>query len=82
MFSVEIASKKGWNNLWLETDSQLVVLAFKDSLLVPWKLQNHWKNCISLVRNMNFNVTHIFREGNVCADRIAAYGLHHPGFTW
>lgn len=53
MFSIEIAAKKGWKNLWLETESQLVVIAFKDNLLVPWDLQNRWKNCLLLVSSMN-----------------------------
>lgn len=82
MYSVEIASRKGWTNIWLETDSQLVVMAFSNGLDIPWKLQNRWSNCIGLVKTMNFNVTHIYREGSVCADRLASYGLHHQGFTW
>lgn len=40
MLAVEIAFKKGWFNLWPECDSQLVVLGFKDSKVVPWRLRN------------------------------------------
>ncbi|MCI10194.1 heat-shock protein, partial [Trifolium medium] len=36
--AIEIAQNKGWNNLWLETDSKLVQLAFKTPFLVPWML--------------------------------------------
>jgi hypothetical protein len=40
MTAIEIAASKDWNNLWLETDSSLVVLAFKNGNLVPWWLSN------------------------------------------
>jgi hypothetical protein len=40
MIAIEIAAQKGWNNLWLETDSVLVTLAFKSSKIVPWQLRN------------------------------------------
>ncbi|GAU50480.1 hypothetical protein TSUD_409650 [Trifolium subterraneum] len=64
MNAIEIAASKNWNNLWLETDSTLVVLAFKSSLLVPWDLSNRWRSCLLLTQSMNFIVSHIFREGN------------------
>lgn len=38
MFAIKIAYKKCWCNLWLETDSQLVNLAFKSR--VVWFLGN------------------------------------------
>ncbi|GAU35456.1 hypothetical protein TSUD_364120 [Trifolium subterraneum] len=39
MRAIEIAAGKTWRNLWLETDSTLVVMAFKSSALVPWDLE-------------------------------------------
>ncbi|GAU40207.1 hypothetical protein TSUD_397340 [Trifolium subterraneum] len=44
MNAIEIAHSKGWNNLWLKSDSKLVNIAFKTSHIVPWKLQNRWFN--------------------------------------
>jgi hypothetical protein len=35
MLAIEVAVQKGWKKLWLETDSMLVVLAFK---LLKWFL--------------------------------------------
>jgi ribonuclease HI len=29
MFAIELAYKRGWNHIWLETNSMLVTLAFK-----------------------------------------------------
>ncbi|KEH20501.1 hypothetical protein MTR_8g479410 [Medicago truncatula] len=48
---------------------------FKNHSLIPWKLRNRWNNCLHIVRGMNFLVTHVFREGNCCADALANIGL-------
>ncbi|GAU37904.1 hypothetical protein TSUD_163410 [Trifolium subterraneum] len=47
MTAIEIAHTRNWHNLWLETDSTLVVLAFKNSnTKVAWNLRNRWHNAI------------------------------------
>jgi ribonuclease HI len=53
MCAVEIAHSYNWKYLWMETDSTLVVKAFKADPLILWKLKNHWLNCNILLRNMN-----------------------------
>ncbi|XP_045806456.1 uncharacterized protein LOC123899387 [Trifolium pratense] len=75
MRAIEIATDNGWRNVWLETDSTLVVLAFKSASLVPWKIRNRWNNCMYNITNMNFMISHIYREGNNCADALAKIGL-------
>lgn len=70
MYAIEIASNSGWCRLWLESDFELVVKAFTSKDLVPGKLQNRWLNCMQLVEQMNFRVSHIFHEGNICADKL------------
>ena len=75
MRAIEIAASRNWTHLWLELDSSLVVNAFKSNSMVPWHLRNRWYNCLCLTRNMNFMVSHIFREGNPCADSLANVGL-------
>lgn len=42
---------------------------------MPWHLKARWENCLYLTRNMSFFVTHIYREGNLCANRLANIGL-------
>ena len=73
--AIEIASQRRMLNLWIETDSTLVVMAFKNATLIPCNLRNRWYNCKLLLNAMNFIVSHIYREGNQCADRLAALGL-------
>lgn len=48
IFAIEIAFKKGWHNLWLECDSQLVIKAFNSLSIVPWQICHRWKNCLEL----------------------------------
>jgi ribonuclease HI len=81
MRAIEIAANKNWSNLWIETDSNLVVLAFKSSIVVPWDLSNRLLNCIWLTTGMNFVVTHVYREGNQHADGLANIGLTTDNFT-
>ena len=57
--AIEIVAANNWNNLWLETDSTLVVLAFKSSSLT-WNLRNRWFNYKILISNMNFVVSHVY----------------------
>jgi len=59
-----------------------VVLAFKSQGLVPWKLRNRWKNCLLVISQMNFLVSHIYREGNACADALANIGLTLDSFVY
>lgn len=68
MMGIEYASVKGWTNLWLECDSQLVVTAFKNPSIVSWRLRNRWSNCLVMIKKtMNFHVSRMYREGNTCA---------------
>ncbi|KAK2403171.1 hypothetical protein QL285_052632 [Trifolium repens] len=78
MLAIEIAHHNGWNSLWLETYSKLVLCAFKSSSSVPMVLRNRWNNCMLYISHMNFFVSHIFREGNKCADSMANIGLSLP----
>ncbi|AET03849.1 hypothetical protein MTR_8g076430 [Medicago truncatula] len=54
----------------LEIDSKLVVLAISSINAVLWDLRNRWLDSMHLIRNMNFVVSHILREGNYCVDKM------------
>lgn len=75
MSAIEIAHHKGFHNLLLESDSQLVILAFKSNSVVPWCLRNRCQNCLVRLSNMKFFVSHIYREGNTCACGLANIDL-------
>jgi ribonuclease HI len=80
--AIELADLHHWYNLWIETDSLLVVKAFKSDVNIPWSLRNRWFNCQLILRNMNFLITHIYREGNECADTLANIGLTLVNYTF
>jgi ribonuclease HI len=74
--ATEIAYQIQWNNLWIESDSSCVVAAFQDrNNPVAWCLRNRWKNALFMTSQMNFMVSHIYREGNQVADLLANHGL-------
>nr|KYP66990.1 Putative ribonuclease H protein At1g65750 family [Cajanus cajan] len=80
--AVQIAQDHGWMSLWIETDSLLVIRAFSYPSLVPCFLYVQWLNMLFHVRQMRLRFSHIFREGNGCADSLAGFGLRHIGYHW
>ncbi|XP_019450601.1 PREDICTED: uncharacterized protein LOC109352874 [Lupinus angustifolius] len=75
LMAIEFASNMGWNTHWLECDSSLVVDIFKGAAKPPWNLVNQWNFCQGIMEIMQINVSHIFWEGNFCADRLANFGI-------
>ncbi|GAU35758.1 hypothetical protein TSUD_61180 [Trifolium subterraneum] len=74
--AVELAYHLNWKNLWLETDSTMVVSVFNNiSEPVAWNLRNRWFNTRTLLIGMNCIVTHVYREGKKVADLLACHGL-------
>jgi len=82
ILAIEIVHNKNWTNIWLKTDSMLILLAFKNPLMIPWSLRNRWLNCMGFTKRMNFMVSHIYKESNVCANSLANIGLNLVGFFW
>lgn len=75
MRSTELTKQYNWNNLWLEADSYLVIRATTNKSLVPWILRNRWNICLQITKTMNFIASHVYREGNKCADTLANISL-------
>lgn len=48
--AIEIAQGKGPDQLWLKGDSLSLAQVFKSHLLVPWRFQNRWINCLSYTK--------------------------------
>ncbi|CAL0323620.1 unnamed protein product [Lupinus luteus] len=78
---VDLACKKGWNSILSELDSSVTVDLFHGKGIVAWKLRTDWRRCCRLIKNMNCKITHIFREGNQCADRLASFATHSKMFS-
>ncbi|PRQ38043.1 putative ribonuclease H-like domain, reverse transcriptase zinc-binding domain-containing protein [Rosa chinensis] len=80
--AIQVAWVRRWTHIWLETDSTLVLTYFKNPNLIPWRLRTRWFNCVLRSRQMTFHISHIFREGNKVADKLANYGALHDGAVW
>ena len=84
IITVEYAYKYKWNNLWIETDSIYVVMAFNSkNTNVPWRFRNRWLWALEYAKSMNNYVSHIYRESNCVADKLASMATHiSDGLLW
>jgi len=81
--AMEEAQKMGLTNVWLECDSALVCATFTVRTNVPWMFRNRWNNSPNYCGKIRFMVTHIFREGNTCADKLVNLGfIDRESFHW
>lgn len=80
--AIRVAWVKRWTHIWLETDSTLVIKYFNSPKLIPWRLRVAWLNCLHLASQLSFRISHIYREGNTIADKLANYGAANDGSIW
>jgi ribonuclease HI len=73
MFAIEKAESL-LLNVWIESDSLLLVRAFNGTANVPWQIRNRCNNCMHMAIELNVVCTHIPREGNKVADALAKNG--------
>jgi len=74
IFVIEKAAELNRKELWIESDSLMVVRCFDSRSVLPWRLKTRWQNCMVLVRKLGGICTHIHREGNLVADALAQNG--------
>ncbi|PRQ35239.1 putative ribonuclease H-like domain, reverse transcriptase zinc-binding domain-containing protein [Rosa chinensis] len=80
--AIELAWVRDWKHVWLKVDSSLVLNFLQSPDLVPWQLHIEWGNCLYRISQMQFQSSHIFREGNRVADALANYGVTSSDLTW
>ena len=79
IIALEFAATNNWRDIWVESDSSAAVLAFKNSDLFPFCLRNRWHNCRIGIRAV---CSYIYREGNCCADLLAAFKNSLTDTVW
>ncbi|KAJ4710481.1 Ribonuclease H protein [Melia azedarach] len=80
---ISYAAKRGWNFIWLESDSTLAIDCLSNpNFNPPPCIANDWLNCKASISKMSFQCTHIYREGNKVADIMANLGLCSSGSIW
>ncbi|KAK1591397.1 hypothetical protein Q3G72_007018 [Acer saccharum] len=81
--TINFAWKYGWHRIWLESDSSYVVqLLSSRSEMVPWRVRQARQRCIFQISHMDFQVSHIFREGNQVADMLSKHALELQADSW
>ena len=81
--AINFAWQNGWHRLWLESDSSYVVQLLSSRFeQVPWRIRQAWLRCIYQISNMEFQVSHIFREGNQVADALSKHALGLEVDSW
>ncbi|XP_024630688.1 uncharacterized protein [Medicago truncatula] len=80
LLALEYAAQHGWRNVWLESDFTSALLVFDNKSLVPILLRNRWHNACN--QGIHVITSHIFREGNCCADLLANMGHSTQGSVW
>jgi ribonuclease HI len=80
ILAMEVVGCYNWNYLCIESDSKVALSAFDNAIVVPWNLCNCWNNCFSL--ELHIISTHIYREDNSCADKLANHGYSIANFAW
>lgn len=73
IFALEWAYAMGWRRVWLEVDSTEVVRQFTSkSPVVHSRLRSRWSRVLDYIQHMDFQITHIYREGNQVANFLAS----------
>lgn len=74
MERVIAAVRRGWNRIYLETNSSYVVSIFRrNEVVLPWKFQARREWMMEFLQGTELNVNHIYREGNAVADAISKF---------
>ncbi|KAM5580142.1 hypothetical protein ABKV19_009733 [Rosa sericea] len=83
ILGIDYAFQFGWRYIWLESDSTSVLACItSSSFSPPWPLRIARLNCLSRIRLMSFYCSHVLREGNTVADRMANLGLASSSLVW
>ncbi|KAK2652591.1 hypothetical protein Ddye_012447 [Dipteronia dyeriana] len=83
IYAIDYAWTFGWRRLWLESDSTFVVDILRSrSRKVSWRWSTAWDRCLGLISQMDFALTHIYREGNQAADSLAYRRPNIVSLTW
>ncbi|KAJ8761552.1 hypothetical protein K2173_004328 [Erythroxylum novogranatense] len=83
---IELVLENGWSNVWLEGDAKtLVEIIVQRRQVKCAEMQRHIDDINLILPELdNCVVTHVYREGNRAADKLAAigHGLKKPQVWW
>lgn len=68
---LKICRRFNLNNIWLEADSLTAIQLINSNTQTNWKLFPFIKHIKQQLQGINWQATHIFREANILADKLA-----------
>ncbi|KAL0427066.1 UNVERIFIED_CONTAM: putative ribonuclease H protein [Sesamum latifolium] len=68
---LQLSIERNITKIWIETDAQVIIKLIANPSLGAWYLQNTLMTIRTLLQQIEFKVSHIFREGNQIADLFA-----------
>ena len=81
--TIEEAANIGWQYVWFESDSTVALSCLQNPRFAPLLcIYNRWINYRTLIKNMVFRCSHIFREENSVVDCLAILDLSCFMYTW
>ncbi|KAK3205636.1 hypothetical protein Dsin_019682 [Dipteronia sinensis] len=76
LIAINYEWKYEWCQIWLESDlSYVVQLPSSRSEQVLWRVRQAWQQCIYHISQMEFQVSHICREGNQVMEDLSKHAL-------
>ncbi|KAL0409409.1 UNVERIFIED_CONTAM: hypothetical protein Sradi_1875300, partial [Sesamum radiatum] len=68
---LQICIDRGFCNVWIETDATAIIKLIISPQRGAWNLQTTLQSIRKLLCQMEYKISHIFREGNQAADFLA-----------
>ncbi|KAL0394172.1 UNVERIFIED_CONTAM: Calcineurin-binding protein 1 [Sesamum latifolium] len=68
---LQLSIERNITKIWIKTDAQVIIKLIANPSLGAWYLQNTLMKIRTLLQQIEFKVSHIFREGNQIADLFA-----------
>ena len=83
ILAIEKAFEFGWCNLWVETESMYAVnLYMNKTSKIPWRMRSRWLRAVDKADKLNLVISHICREGNNVADKLASQASSSQLQNW
>ncbi|XP_042485986.1 uncharacterized protein LOC122066233 [Macadamia integrifolia] len=67
---IKLARAKGFQQLWIESDSSTVV-SFFHHRLIPWFALQEWNHFLNYLNAIEWKISHCYREANLVVDFLA-----------
>ncbi|KAK3229812.1 hypothetical protein Dsin_001693 [Dipteronia sinensis] len=77
-----LGSTSGVGFGWRVIPSYVVQLFSSSSENVPWQVRRAWQRCIFQISQIEFQVSHIFKEGNQVTDALSKHALGLEVDSW